>query len=195
MREIKFRAYNKENKKVALEIDMSQNPMNWAGELHADWELMQFTGLKDKNGLDVYEGDLILAPSVEWKIPVGDYECTVEWEGSGFYAKHENGVGEGLENLIEVRGGVVIGNIWEGKKEEGNNGKNRTDNQIIMDSPLRDMWKKIKHWYWWNIRATEKEKVAWDTIVYGTGFMMDGKRINPKNFISKQPITREVCRK
>ena len=57
------------------------------------------------------------------------------------------------------------------------------------------MWKKIKHWYWWNIRATEKEKVSWDTIVYGTGFMMDGKRINPKNFISKQPITQEVCRK
>ena len=45
------------------------------------------------------------------------------------------------------------------------------------------MWKKIKHWYWWNFKATEKEKVDWDTLMYGTGFMKNGKRIDPKKFI------------
>ena len=40
-----------------------------------------------------------------------------------------------------------------------------------MDSPLSDMWKKIKHWYWWNFKATEFEKTYWDTVCSGTGFM------------------------
>ena len=54
-----------------------------------------------------------------------------------------------------------------------------------MDSPLSDMWKKIKHWYWWNFKATESQKNYWDTVCYGIGFMKNGKRIDPRKITSK----------
>ena len=60
-----------------------------------------------------------------------------------------------------------------------------SSNQIIMDSPLSDMWKKIKHWYWWNFKATESQKNYWDIICSGIGFMKNGKRIDPRKIIPK----------
>lgn len=58
MREIKFRAWDKQFKKwVPKEIvDLwSINSME-SGVAH---EIMQYTGLKDKNGKEIYEGDQV----------------------------------------------------------------------------------------------------------------------------------------
>ena len=47
------------------------------------------------------------------------------------------------------------------------------------------MWKKIKHWYWWNFKATEEDKCYYDMMMFGTRIMKSGKRIDPMNFVYK----------
>ena len=69
MREIKFRAWNKNQKKIEPVLNIDWWPQD-DGNLKIDIVtshckikdeliLMQFTGLKDKNGKEIYEGDIL----------------------------------------------------------------------------------------------------------------------------------------
>ncbi len=62
MREIKFRAWNKKLGKWTNDfswLDEHNPPIGTLSPYGDDVELMQFAGLKDKNGKEIYEGDIV----------------------------------------------------------------------------------------------------------------------------------------
>lgn len=115
MREIKFRAWDKETKLMRYLGKDTHDSMTFmpSGEMHYynlqngsggdEYELMQFTGLKDKNGKDIFEGDIIHAESKDGENV--NYDEVVEFKGGAYYPVCE--VPE-KENWFEV-----IGNIYE----------------------------------------------------------------------------------
>lgn len=124
MREIKFRAYHKGRKEMynvhgwhseyvfsdTLDgIGCDGNPDNIK-----DVELMQFTGLQDRHGKDIYEGDIMRVTDGNYEITndcdtgTGMVEFLVNW-GLWNVSKIENGLFDLHQNYIIE----IIGNIHQ----------------------------------------------------------------------------------
>ena len=118
MREIKFRAWN--GRKI---VDIDEMYFGRDGALEAGTTggstylvdpkelLMQYTGLKDKNGKEIYEGDVLLydggdLPKEKWS------KAVVEWDQQGMWTHpgHSNAPDDWF---IRPSISEVIGNIHE----------------------------------------------------------------------------------
>jgi len=145
MKEIKFRAWHLKHKKMVNREIFDRNWYTEENKVYApihpddryDYKLMQYTGLKDKNGVEIYDGDIVKTPE---KYNLGKYNgpackqivgevgyiyfagCGFVWRHKTFIKEEQNQVnyihqGFGLidnYDLWNFQGSLeVIGNIHE----------------------------------------------------------------------------------
>ena len=111
MREIKFRFFDTQHKMMLNDLDVADLTINQSLKDDDDWKIMQFTGLKDRNGIEIYEGDIL--HFINCFMDVNEnVEVIFENAMFKFVTKTEKFVFGRSENYsLEV-----IGNIYENKE-------------------------------------------------------------------------------
>lgn len=133
MRELKFRAWTRQTPSMAWSqravaiTGTGEQMVPIGGTYTGVWHvndggliIEQYTGLKDKNGREIYEGDI-----VEEEIDCGDddidgtYRYTVVWDEDTLCWSLSPQYGAIHEDLWETNSSVeIVGNIHEKEEEE-----------------------------------------------------------------------------
>jgi uncharacterized phage protein (TIGR01671 family) len=121
-REFRFRAWDKKNKKMIYNPskygEVEQVDLNHTiNSIQKDHELMQYTGLKDRTGKDIYEGDILSLNYFEGEVvkmwieylDTLPYCCTIIKYSEGDWVP----LGRIMKRDREQFTCEVIGNIYE----------------------------------------------------------------------------------
>ena len=119
MKEIKFRAYDEESQKIYQITDINFSDYSANGVCCGEWKefstnnLLQYTGLKDRNGVEIYSGDIL-----KFKYTSSDYKkAYIEWneeKASYDFVDNETKLNYSY-NFRQINNIEVIGNVYEHK--------------------------------------------------------------------------------
>jgi len=117
MRKIKFRSWDKDNKKmIRSPYDADFNVIKEGEFIGERFIIMLYTGLEDKNGKEIYEGDIVRWKEEKWNRDYPptytEYSCLQEV----IYERGEGGAGRGAIGFMfngAIKDIEVIGNIYE----------------------------------------------------------------------------------